>query len=86
MKREYADQYCEWWFDVLFELEKRLDISAYSQNDARVFGFVSERLLDVWLYANHRGYKEIPVMFMEKQNWIAKGRDFLKRKFTRKTR
>ena len=37
MKREYADQYCEWLFDVLFELEKRLDISAYSQNDARVF-------------------------------------------------
>lgn len=83
MKREYADQYCEWLFDILFELEKRLDISAYSQNDARVFGFVSERLLDVWLDANHRGYKEIPVMFMEKQNWIVKGTAFLKRKIIR---
>lgn len=83
MKWEYADQYCEWLFDVLFELEKRLDISAYSQNDARVFGFVSERLLDVWLDANHRTYKEIPVMFMEKQNWIVKGTAFLKRKIIR---
>ncbi len=43
---------------VPFELEKRLDISAYSQNDARVFGFVSERLLDVWLDANHEGIKK----------------------------
>lgn len=81
MKRDYADQYCEWLFDVLFELEKRLDISEYSQNDARVFGFVSERLLDVWLNTNHRAYKEIPVMFMEKQNWIIKSINFLKRKF-----
>lgn len=81
MKREYVDQYCEWLFDVLFELEKRLDISEYSQNDARVFGFVSERLLDVWLNTNHRAYKEIPVMFMEKQNWIIKSINFLKRKF-----
>lgn len=81
MKREYADQYCEWLFSVLFELEKRLDISSYSKNDARVFGFVSERLLDVWLETNTMKYREIPVMFMEKQNWVVKGMNFLKRKF-----
>lgn len=83
MKREYADQYCTWLFDVLFELEKRLDISSYSKNDTRVFGFVSERLLDVWLNTNHMEYTEIPVMFMEKQNWVKKIREFLKRKFQR---
>ena len=81
MKREYADQYCEWLFSVLFELEKRLDISSYSKNDARVFGFVSERLLDVWMETNAMKYREIPVMFMEKQNWVVKGMNFLKRKF-----
>ena len=80
MKRECLEDYCTWLFDVLFELEKRLDISAYSKNDARVFGFVSERLLDVWLEANHKGYREIPVMFMEKQNWIIKSWNFLMRK------
>lgn len=47
MKKDKFDAYCEWLFSVLFELEKRLDISQYSQNDAMVFGFVSERLLDV---------------------------------------
>lgn len=83
MRRKFFDEYCEWLFDVLFELEKRLDISGYNKNDARVFGFVSERLLDVWLEANGLTYMEIPVEFMEKQNWLKKGGDFLKRKFRR---
>lgn len=80
MKRDKFDSYCTWLFDILFELEKRLDISGYSQYDARVFGFVSERLLDVWLTANSISYIEQPYIFMEKQNWIKKGFDFLKRK------
>jgi hypothetical protein len=83
MKKEYFDAYCEWLFDILFELEKRLDISEYSQNDARVFGFVSERLIDVWIETNHLSYKELPVEFMEKENWLKKGTAFLKRKFAK---
>lgn len=82
MKKEYINSYCEWLFDILFELENRLDISDYSQNDLRVFGFVSERLLDVWLITNKLKYKEISVMFMEKQNWFIKISKFLTRKFT----
>lgn len=81
MTKKYADEYCEWLFDILFELEKRLDISDYSVNDARVFGFVSERLLDVWLDTKRYEYKELPVQFMEKENWWKKGTSFLKRKF-----
>lgn len=82
MKKDVLDKYCEWLFDILFELEKRLDISQYSANDARVFGFVGERLLDVWILRNGITYKEIPYVFMEKQNWIKKGGAFLKRKFS----
>ena len=84
MSRDYFNKYCEWLFDILFELEKRLDISDYSDNDARVFGFVSERLLDVWIKTNDIKYKEIPYVFMEKQNWLVKGSSFLKRKIKSK--
>lgn len=80
MRRDLFDSYCEWLFGVLFELERRLDISAYSVYDARVFGFVSERLLDVWMDANAVDYAELPVLYMEKQNWLIKGGSFLKRK------
>lgn len=80
MSREKLDAYCAWLFDILFALEARLDISAYSPYDARVFGFVAERLLDVWLETNGYAYRELPYVFMEKQNWLKKGGAFLMRK------
>lgn len=82
MKKELLHQYCEWLFSILFELEKTLDISGYTPYNQRIFGFISERLLDVFLEKNQLNYKELPVMFMEKEHWIKKGISFLKRKFT----
>ena len=81
MRRELLDRYCSWLFDVLFELEGRLDFSAYSDYDKRVFGFVSERLLDVWIETNGIAYRELPVLHMESQHWLKKGSAFLRRKF-----
>lgn len=84
MKRDKFNAYCEWLFDILFELEKRLDISTYNANDSRVFGFVSERLLDPWIETNSIKYKDIPYVFMENQNWLKKGGAFIKRKLKNK--
>ena len=80
MESKYVDEYCAWLFHILFELEKRRDISTYSKNDARVFGFVSERLLDVWLDTKVYMYVEMPVVFMEDEHWLIKGTNFIKRK------
>ena len=80
MKKEIFDGYCQWLFDILFEVERRIDISGYSDYDKRVFGFVGERLLDVYLEGREIPYQEIPAMFMESQNWLKKGGAFLKRK------
>jgi len=84
MKRPLFDAYCKWLFDVLLELERRLDISAYSPNDSRVFGFVAERLLDVWLLgAGVKSVVEMPVLHLESQHWPMKAARFLWRKFVR---
>ena len=80
MKREKLDAYCSWLFDVLYELEAQLDISSYTPYDARVFGFVAERLLDVWVETNQIAYVEAPFWYIEKQNWLKKGSKFLMRK------
>ena len=80
MRREVLDGYCAWLFDVLGHVEESLDTTGYSAYDKRVYGFISELLLDVYLEANGIPYREVPVMFMEKQNWLKKGGAFLKRK------
>lgn len=82
MKWELFDTYCQFLFGVLFELEKRIDISNYTQYEARVYGFLAERLLNVWIEKNQIEYKEVPVVFMEKINWLDKGTKFLKRKLS----
>lgn len=86
MRRDLLDAYCSWLFPVLFEVEARLDISAYDDYDSRVFGFLAERLLDVWIWTNHVPYTEMPIMNTESQHWMRKGSAFLLRKFGIKTR
>lgn len=81
MRRDILNSYCKWLFDILFDLENRLDITTYNENDSRVFGFVSERLLDVWIVANDVAYMELPVVFLEDEKWIKKCISFVKRKF-----
>ena len=78
MKKEILNYYCEWLFDLLEELE-------YTFYDRRVFGFVGERLLDVWIETKRPLFKNIPYVFIEKQNWIKKGADFIRRKFDSKS-
>ena len=47
--REHLNNYCKWLFDILFEVEKEVDISSYSDYQQRLFGFLAERLLNVYL-------------------------------------
>lgn len=60
MKADAFDSYCNFMFGVLGKLEKEIDISDYSVQEARVFGYISELLMDVWLYTTRESYKEIP--------------------------
>ena len=80
MKKDLFFDYCEWLFGILFELEKRLEISDYSEYDSRVFGFVAERLMDIYMESHDIGYMEIPVFETEKTKWIPKATAFLMRK------
>ncbi|MBR1654217.1 MAG: DUF4422 domain-containing protein [Clostridia bacterium] len=81
MKKEILDDYCNWLFDILFELEKRVDNSKYDTFHSRFYGRVSELLLDVYINTKGLSYKETKVMDMENINWFKKGTSFLKAKF-----
>ncbi|WP_312195415.1 DUF4422 domain-containing protein [Epilithonimonas vandammei] len=56
--------YCEWLFDILEEAEKRINISNYTTIQKRIFGYMSERLFNVYLHANNLKTKELPVIFV----------------------
>lgn len=81
MKKELVNEYCSFIFDTLFELEKITDISKYNAYQARVYGFLAELLLDLWIEKNKLTYKEVPILNMEKTNWLNKGKSFLLAKF-----
>jgi hypothetical protein len=81
MKKGLADKYCDWLFSILFELENNIDISQYDSYQARLFGRVSELLLNVWIEKNNVQYAEISHIHMEKINWFNKIYKFLKAKF-----
>ncbi|MBP3222844.1 MAG: DUF4422 domain-containing protein [Actinomycetaceae bacterium] len=81
MRSDLLDEYCSWLFPILFAVEKELDYSNMSDFEARVLGRLSERLMDVWIETHHHRYEEAPFVYMEKVNWLNKGKSFLEAKF-----
>jgi hypothetical protein len=81
MSKNLLDEYCTWLFDILFELEKRVDSTKYDAFHSRFYGRVSELLLDVWINTKGYSYKEVRVVSIGKVNWWIKGTSFLKAKF-----
>lgn len=59
------DQYLSWLFDILFEVEKRIGKidDAYQ---ARVYGFLSERMINLFVYHNNFKTAYYPVASFEK--------------------
>ena len=56
-KKQIIVEYCNWLFDILFELEKRIDVSNRDSYQQRVFGFLSERMFTIWL-EKHKEFKK----------------------------
>lgn len=86
MRREAFDSYCNFMFDVLGKLENTIDISNYSVQEARVFGYISELLMDVWLYTTKESYKEISWGQIGSKHLVKKAISFVNRKFGLKTK
>ncbi len=86
MKKDYFDSYCSWLFPIIFEADKRIDTSNYTPMEARAVAYFGEFMLDIWMENNPINYKEISVLYMEKQDWFKKISSFIGRKFGLKDR
>ena len=86
MKRNAFESYCSFMFDVLGKLENSINISEYYVQEARVFGYISELLMDVWLYTNLFTHVEISWGQIGGKNTLRKGFSLIKRKLGIKTK
>lgn len=48
-KKELFDSYASWLFSIFFDIEDKVDVQTYDDYHKRVFGFLSELLLYVYL-------------------------------------
>ena len=87
MDRELLDEYCTWLFNILAELEKKIDVRHMSHFQGRYCGRVSEIIFNVWLdYQIETGridqseVKILPYVYMEKIDWVKKISKFLRAK------
>ncbi len=58
MSREIFSEYMEWLFDVLEKTGERIDITEYDTYEKRVFGLLSENLIQI--FAKTRNYSLLP--------------------------
>jgi len=83
MRWDDFDCYCSWLFDILNKVEELVDISHYSPYQKRIFGFMSEYLQNVWLYAEKKQILECPVVFIDENCNKKFSRRFAPRKMMR---
>lgn len=75
MRKDLFDNYCSFLFGVLEKVEEELgEIS-------RLYGFIGERLLDVYVQRNNILYLETGIINTETVNWPKKIIGFLERKY-----
>lgn len=64
-KKQVLDEYCEWLFDILFEVEKRTDVSGYDAYQSRLYGYLSERLFRIWILMHGYRVREEQVLLVD---------------------
>lgn len=89
LQTKLMDDYCEWLFNILFQVYEKIDKTGLSAFDSRFCGRISEILFDVWIErkleegtVRKDEIKELP--YMEDVNWKYKIKVFLSAKFLNK--
>ena len=67
MNRGNFNSYSSWLFELLEKVEKRIDISHFNPHQKRIFGFMAERLLNVYVEAEGLKIIHKPIIAIDSQ-------------------
>ena len=71
MDKKLFNEYAKWVFFILEELEKQVDISNYNDYNKRIYGFLSERLFNVWIEKHQElKIKTLYANNVERKPWV----------------
>lgn len=65
-RKELADDYFEWVFDILDKVKSEIDFEKYPENQRRILGFLSERLINIYIKKNNLKVKEKPILINDR--------------------
>lgn len=66
-RKELADDYFEWLFDILAKMEDLIDFNKYPSGQKRILGFLAERLINVYVKKNNLKIKEKPILINDRK-------------------
>ncbi len=66
LRWEMFNKLMEWLFAVFNKFEERINLDDYKGYQERIFGFLSERLITLWISHNKINYKELPLIYFKK--------------------
>ncbi|RKI85002.1 DUF4422 domain-containing protein [bacterium 0.1xD8-71] len=78
------DEYCQWLFSVFEKAEEQIDASGYDDYHKRVYGFISEFLLYVWVQVRELKVYECKVGMTDEKRETAEIKEHLADFFVRK--
>lgn len=64
MSWDRFNHYCSWLFKILSQFEKEIDIKNYDDYQKRIFGFLAERLFNVYLHAEKIKCYHYPIILI----------------------
>ena len=70
MPFDLFSEYAEWLFGILAVAEQRIDLTGYSTRQARIFGFMAERLMNVWIDWKGLRSKTAPIVAYGDVNFL----------------
>lgn len=83
-KKEIYDAYCEWLFGIFEKAEEKIDASSYDDYHKRVYGFISEFLLYVWVRVRGLKVYECKVGMTDEKRETTETKERLAAYFARK--